>query len=50
MSLATYLYKNLIIAATAVSFQHPLKEVQCGEQKWGILCSGKSWQNRSPES
>ena len=32
-SLALYLCKNLIIAATAASFQHPLKEVQCGGQK-----------------
>jgi hypothetical protein len=29
-------------AAAAADFQHPLKGVQGGEQKWGTLCSGKT--------
>ena len=36
-------------AAAASNFQHSLKRVQGGEQKWGILCSGKNWQNRSSD-
>ena len=30
-----------------LTFQHPLKGVQGGEQKWGTLCSRKIWQGRS---
>ena len=30
-------------------FQHPLKEVQDGEQKLGTLCSGKYWKDRSSD-
>ena len=30
-------------------FQHPLKGVQGGEQKWGTRCSEKNWQNRSSD-
>ena len=33
-----------------LTFQHPLKGVQGGEQKWGTLCSGKNWQDRSSDS
>ena len=32
--------KIKLFAATPIEFQHPLKGVQCGEQKWGTLCSG----------
>ena len=34
----------------AADLQHPLVGVQGGEQKRGILCSGKSGQDRSSDS
>ena len=37
-------------AAATADFQHPLKGVQCRDQKWGTLCSGRNWQNRSSGS
>ena len=33
----------------AADFQHLLKGVQGGEQKWGALWSGKNWQDRSSD-
>ena len=36
-------------AAAAAEFQHLQKGVQRGEQKWGTLCPGKNWQNRSSD-
>ena len=35
--------------AAAVDFQHPLKGVQGGEQKWGTLCFEKNLQHRSSD-
>ena len=35
---------------TAADFQHSLNGVQGREQKWGILCSGKNWENRSSDN
>ena len=37
-------------AVAVAEFQHPLNRVQGREQKWGNLCSGKNWQNRSSDS
>ena len=37
-------------AAAAAGFQHPLKGVQGGEQKWGTLASMKTLQNRYSNS
>ena len=36
-------------AAVAADFQHLLREVQGGEQKWGPLCPGKTWEDRSSD-
>ena len=37
-------------AAAGADFQKPLKGVQGGKQKWGTLCFGKYWQNKSSDS
>ena len=37
-------------AAAGADFQKPLKGVQGGKQKWGTLCFGKNWQNKSSDS
>ena len=29
-------------ATAAAALQHPLKGAQCGDQKWGTLCFGKT--------
>ena len=36
--------------AAASDFQHLMKRVQDEEQKWGTLCSGQNWQDRSSDS
>ena len=35
------------IQSCATAHEQNLKEVQGGERKWGTLCSGKNWPNRS---
>ena len=37
-------------AAAAADFHHSVKGVQGEEQKWGTLCSGRNWQNRSTKT
>ena len=38
-----------LVATVAADIQHPLKGVQGRDQKWGALCSGENWQNRSSD-
>ena len=35
--------------AAAADLQHPMKGAQGGDQKWGTMCFGKNWQNRSSD-
>ena len=42
--------KVKLVTTSPAELQHPLKGVQGRNQKWDILCSGKSWQNRPSDS
>ena len=54
ISACNFTYSTRIKSCTPITidfqhFQHPLKEVQDGEQKLGTLCSGKYWKDRSSD-